>query len=107
VVLEVDSAYQLNYDLAIPSGDGYINIDQLGPMLLAGPPTTVRAALPESRLQAYLIRVGPLLWHYAPDHVGAIAASPARVLQPTLTIDGKPFAAEVLAWTGQHPCASC
>jgi len=103
MVLVVDSCYQLSYDRALPPGDGYFNTDQLGPMLLAGLPAAVRAALPESRLQAHLLQVRPLLWHYAPDHVAAIAASPAQVLQQTLTIDGKPFAAELLAWTGQPP----
>lgn len=105
-VLEVRSSYLLSYDVAFPPGGGQFNTDQIGPTLLAGLPAAVRAVLPEERCQAHLLQVKPLLWRYAPDHVAAIAASPARVLRRPLVVAGKPFAAELLAWTGQPPlCA--
>jgi hypothetical protein len=100
-VLEVRSSYLLGYDAAFPPGGGQFNTDQIGPMLLAGLPAAVRAVLPEARCEVLLLQVKPLLWHYAPDHVAEIAASPARMLRQPLVVAGEPFAAELLAWTGQ------
>jgi hypothetical protein len=107
VALELHHAYQLAYDFDIPqAADQRLNIDPVGPALLAGLPPAVRAALPEVRCQAFCVQVHGLLLRCAPDRIAAITASPSQVLQRTLIVAGKPFAAELLAWTGEHPlCA--
>lgn len=108
VALELHHAYHLAYDLGVPQAlEQRLNIDPIGPALLAGLPPAVRAALSETRCMAFCVQAHGVLRRYAPDHIAGIATGPSQLLRRTLVVAGKPFAAELLAWAGEHPlCAS-
>ncbi len=77
-----------------------------GRILFDNLPATVREQLSEYECRVLCSKLDPMLNRYAPDLVGEIATSGARITNSSLLIDGVQFDGQLLCWPHARPlCA--